>query len=142
MPVHMSPDACLACRFAAAKEDFARILELRPKHSSASKEIEDARKGEEAMAKAKAAVEVGDNSTAMDVLDKQVLAASPDCKEVRGGGEGGGGRLAGTVSQVLEGNWNPRVKPNGRWMNHIGVSVNVSQRASERNSSLNHSCSC
>ena len=97
------------CRFSAAKEDFAKILELRPKHSSAGKEVEEARKGEDAMAKARAAVEAGDNSTAMDVLDKQVLTASPDCKEVRFGSERGGGGLSGAVHEVQGDDCNPTI---------------------------------
>lgn len=68
------------CLFSSALSDFARLLELKPSHTSARKEVAGTRAAAEALRAVQAAVEESEVEGVEGRLE-EVLAVAPDCKE-------------------------------------------------------------
>ena len=69
-------------RFTSAAHDFSRVLEMKPGHSGAEKELSVIAKAEDSLKQAKEWVARGDAANAGGHLDQVVLLHAPDCKEV------------------------------------------------------------
>lgn len=71
------------CQFFAAIADFTKILEIKPGHAAAEKELKNTKEAEESLKHAKEWLERDDVSNAKAHLEQVVLLHSPDCLEAR-----------------------------------------------------------
>lgn len=71
------------CSFDGAIKDFKKLLELKPEHKSAEKEMKSTEEARKGLAKAKTMVESGNAEAAEKHLDDVVLTLAPDCREAR-----------------------------------------------------------
>eukprot|EP00897_Mesotaenium_endlicherianum_P006267 jgi/Mesen1/5669/ME000288S04880 len=73
-----------SCQFEAARRDFGSVLALRAGNAGAQKELTIVEETERALAKARALLEAGGDTPAVEAqLDRVVLAHAPDCREAR-----------------------------------------------------------
>ena len=68
--------------YADGQRDFEKVLELKPGHSTAEKELSQIQQSKDTLDLALSSFENGDTAKAQEYLDKVVLVLSPYCSKV------------------------------------------------------------
>jgi DnaJ family protein C protein 3 len=69
------------CRFEQGERDFRKILELKPGHSSAGKELAQTAEARDTLAEAELFIDTEEFTKAGEALDR-VVSYSPECSQV------------------------------------------------------------
>jgi DnaJ family protein C protein 3 len=70
------------CRFEEGERDFRKILELKPGHSSAGKELAQTAEARDTLAEAELFIDTEEFTKAGEALDR-VVSYSPECSQVK-----------------------------------------------------------
>ncbi|XP_030494090.2 dnaJ protein P58IPK homolog [Cannabis sativa] len=71
------------CRYEESEKSYKSVLELKPRHSAAEKELSQLHQAQSALATALSLFESGDFSKSLEYVDKVVLVFSPACLKAK-----------------------------------------------------------
>ncbi|KAH6555245.1 hypothetical protein KP509_1Z270900 [Ceratopteris richardii] len=71
------------CRYDHGEKDYQRVLELKPGHATAEKELSQLQQAKSSLELAVSSLEADDAAKAEEYLNKVVLVLSPDCSKAR-----------------------------------------------------------